>query len=86
MNEIISGMIQQSASKVAKAIIELQKSKISSSTRTLMTKRREMAEHGDNRQRINYAEICKTIKKNAREDIRKNNQDIIRETIMASRA
>ena len=50
-----------------------------------MTKRREMAGNGDNKQRIEYAEICKTIKKNAREDIRKYNHKIIRETIMASR-
>ena len=32
------------------------------------------------------AEICKTIKKKAREDIRKYNHEIIRETIMASKS
>ena len=46
-----------------------------------MTKRREM-ESGDNKQRIEYAEICKSIKKKAREDIRKYTQEIIRETII----
>ena len=50
-----------------------------------MTKRREMVENGDDKQRIEYAEICKTIKKKAREDIRKYNQEIIRETIVASK-
>ena len=44
-----------------------------------MTKRRVMAGNGDNKQRIEYAEICKTIKKKAREDIRKYNQEIIRQ-------
>ena len=28
-----------------------------------MTKRREFVENGDNKQQIEYAEICKTIKK-----------------------
>ena len=45
-----------------------------------MTKRREMAGNGDNKQRIEYANICKTIKKKAREDIRKYNQETIMES------
>ena len=43
-----------------------------------------MIEHGHHKQRIEHAEICKTITKKAREDKRKYNQEIIRETIMAS--
>ena len=42
-------------------------------------------ENGDDKQRIKYAEIYKTNTKKAREDIRKYNQDILRETIMASK-
>ena len=42
-----------------------------------------MAGKGDNKQGIEYAEICKTIKKKAREDIMKYNQYFKRETIMA---
>ena len=38
------------------------------------------------KQRIEHAEICKTIKKKARQVIRKYNQDIIRETIMTSKS
>ena len=51
-----------------------------------MMKRREMAENGDNKQRIEYVKISKTIKKKAREDIGKYNHDLIRETIMASKS
>ena len=51
-----------------------------------MTKRREMLENGDDKQQLEYAEICKTIKKKAREDIRDYNQAIIPETIMASKS
>ena len=45
-----------------------------------------MVENGDHKQRIEYAEICKNITKKASEDIRKYNQEIIRETIMASKS
>ena len=45
-----------------------------------------MAGKGNNKQRIDYAEICKTIKKKAREDIRKYNHNILRETVMASKS
>ena len=48
-------------------------------------KRREKVEKGDDKQRIKYAEICKANKKNARDDTRKYNQEITRETIMASK-
>jgi hypothetical protein len=51
-----------------------------------MTKQREIVGDGDDKQRIEYAEICKIIKKNAREDTRKYNQEIIREMIMASKS
>ena len=86
MSETVTYIIQQNALRVAKTINMPHQSRISSPTRALMTKRREMAENGDNKQRIEYAEICKTIKKKAREDIRKNNHEIIRETVMASKS
>ena len=83
-SETITDMTQQSASRVAKAINKPHKSRISSLTWALMTKRQEMAGMGDNKQRIEYAEICKTIKKKAKEDIRKYNHEIIWEMVMAS--
>ena len=50
-----------------------------------MKKRREMTENKTPRDHIEYVEICKTIKKKAREDIRTHNLDEIRETIEASK-
>ena len=55
MSEPITHMIQQSASRVAKAINKPHKSRVSSPTQALMTKRREMAGNGDNKQRIEYS-------------------------------
>ena len=48
-----------------------------------MNKRREMIENKTPIYHIECVEICKTIKKKAREDIRKHNLQEIRETIEA---
>jgi len=73
MNETITDMVLQNTSRRAKAINKPHKSRISPPTPALMMKRQEMAENGDNEQIIEYAEICKTIKKKARENIKKYN-------------
>ena len=51
-----------------------------------MKKLREMIDKKTLRDHIEYVEICKTIKKKAREDIRKHNLYEIRETSEASRS
>ena len=71
---------------VAKQTKKQKNPKISSPTRALMKKRREMIENETPRDHIEYMEICKTIKKKAKEDIRKHNLDEIRETIEASKS
>ena len=55
LSETITCMIQQTLSILAKAINKPQKSGISSPTRALMTKSREMVENGDDKERIEYA-------------------------------
>ena len=74
-------MIQQSAMSIAKQTKKQKKPKISSPTRALMKKRREMIENNIPRDHIEYVEICKNIKMKARDNIRKYNLDEIRETI-----
>ena len=68
-------MIQQSAVSIAKQTKKQKKSKISSPTRSLMKKRREIIENNTPTVHIEYVEICNTIKKKVREDIRKHNLD-----------
>ena len=81
-NKNMTEMIQQSALSIAKKHTKKQKNpKISSPTRALMKKRREMIENKTPRDHIGYVEICKTIKKKAKEDIRRHNLDEIRQTI-----
>ena len=84
LNKNMTEMIQQSALSIAKQTKKQKNPKISSPTRALMKKRREMIENKTPRDHIEYVEICKTIKKKAKEDIRKHNLDEIRETIEAS--
>ena len=86
LNKNMTETIQQSALSIAKQTKKQKNPKISSPTRALMKKRREMIENKTHRDHIEYVEICKTIKKKAKEDIRKHNLDEIRETIEASKS
>ena len=86
LNKNLTEMIQQSALSIAKQTKKQKNPKISSPTRALMKKRKEMIENETPRDHVEYVEICKTIKKKAREDIRKHNLDEIRETIEASKS
>ena len=73
LNKNMTEMIQQSAMSIAKQTKKQKKPNISSPTRALMKKRREIIENKTPRDHIEYVEICKTTKKEAREDIRKHN-------------
>ena len=86
LNKNMTEMIQQRAMGIAKQTKKHKKPTLSSPTRALMKKRREMIENNTSRDHIEYVEICKTIKKKVREDIRKHNLDEIRETIEASKS
>ena len=86
LNKNMTEMIQRSALRIAKQTKKQKNPKISSPTRALMKKRREMIENKTPRDHVEYVEICKTIKKKAKEDIRKHNLDEIRETIEASKS
>ena len=86
LNKNMTEMIQQSAMSIAKQTKKQKTTKMSSPTRALVKKRREMIENNTPRDHIEYVEICKNIKKKAREDIRKHNLDEIRETIEASKS
>ncbi|XP_013384832.1 uncharacterized protein LOC106154858 [Lingula anatina] len=85
MNDRITTTILECASEVAPAS-KMKDSKLSTETRILMKKRRmmkktEVNNNRDIRNNIEYAELDKTIKKKAREDIRKQNMKKIAETI-----
>ena len=78
LNKNMTEMIQQSAMSIAKQTKKQTKPKMASPTRALMKKRSEMIGNNTPRDHLQYVEICKTITKKAREDIRKHNLDEIR--------
>ena len=86
LNKNMPEMIQQSALSIAKQPRRRKTRKYPSPTRALMKKRGEMIENETPRDHMEYVEICETIKKKAKEDIRKHNLDEIRETIEASKS
>ena len=86
LNKNMTEIIQQFALSIAKRTKKQKNPKISSPTRALMKKRREMIENKTPTDHIEYVEICKAITKKAKEDIRKHNLDEIRETIEASKS
>ena len=63
LNKNMTEMIQQSAMSIAKQTKKQKKPKMSSPTRALMKKRREMIENNTPRDHIEYVEICKTVTK-----------------------
>ena len=69
LNKNMTEMIQQSAMSMAKQTKKQKKPKISSSTKALNDREQDPME---------YVEMCTTITKKAREDIRKHNLDEIR--------
>ena len=85
LNENITEMIQQTATSIAKQNTKRDKSRLSAQTRALMKKRREMVKNTA-RDCIEYTEVCKTLIKKAKEDIRKHNLDTIRKTIETSKS
>ena len=86
LNKNMTEMIQESAMSTAKQTKKQKKPIISSPTRALMKKRREMIANKISRDHIECLDICKTIKNNSREDIRKHNLDGIGETIEATKS
>ena len=72
MSEIITDIIQQSTSRIAKpkAINKRLKSRISLPPRALMMQRRAMAENDYDKPKLKYAD------KKQKEDVRKYNQEV----------
>ena len=66
LNKNMTETIQQSELSIAKQTKKQKHPKISSPTRALMKKRREMIENKTPREHIEYVEICKAIKRKRR--------------------
>jgi len=77
-NKILTEIIRETAKEIADI---KKKSIISEETKLLTKKRREMKEDKNYVKRVEYIELNKTIRKKIREDIRRYNQHLVRNTI-----
>ena len=78
--------IQECALATAGKDAKKGKEKLKPNTKELLKKRREMAGKDQSaREKIEYSELCKTIRKSMREDIREHNTMRIREAIESGR-
>ena len=82
MTEIITEATQECALEIAGKDARSRKEKIKPKTKELLKKRREMADKDQTaRENIKYSELCKTIRKKMREDIREHNTMRVKEVI-----
>ena len=80
--ETLTRAIEECALQTAGKETRSRKEKLKSSTKELLKKRREMnGKDQSARERIEYSELCKTIRKKMREDIREYNTMRVKEAI-----
>ena len=77
----ITNAIQESALDTAGRHREQKNEKLKSKTKHMLKRRREMIERGIPRTNIEYAEICKTVRKLLRDDIREYNTMRVKEAV-----
>ena len=79
-NKILTEIIRKTAKEIA-GTRKKKESKISEETKLLMKKRREMKEEENCIKRIEYTELNKTVRKKIRDDVRRYNENLVRNTI-----
>jgi len=84
LNDVIARNITEASQKVAKKQKESKPEKLSTKTKPLIQKRTSMissATKWNERQKLEYEELNKTVRKQVREDIRKHNAKLTTEII-----
>ena len=77
VEETVNGILDE-AIKIAGNSKKQNNSKLQESTLNLMKKRRNMKHTGTATNNIEYAELCKTIRKKTRDDIRQYNTNLVK--------
>ena len=81
MDSKITNNIQESALDTTGRHTEQKNEKLKSKTKHMLKRRREMIERGVPRTNIEYAEICKTVRKLLTDDIRECNSMRVKEEV-----
>ena len=84
-NNNIIAIVNAAASTIARSKRPAKVDKISQSTKDMLKKRREMKQNATKYGNIEYAELCKTVRKKMREEIKNYNVQIVQNAITDNR-
>jgi hypothetical protein len=84
-NNNIIAIVNEAASTIARSKRPAKVDKISQSTKDMLKKRREMKQNATKYGNIEYAELCKTVRKKMREEIRNYNVQIVQKALTDNR-
>src|SRR5271163_2762877 len=83
-NDLVS-IVKSSANSIAKKIKSSKADKISEATKEMLKKRREMKQDATKYGKIEYIELCKTIRKKMKNEIRSYNVQLIQKALSSGR-
>jgi endonuclease/exonuclease/phosphatase family metal-dependent hydrolase len=84
-NNNIMAIVNEAASSIAKSKKSAKVDKISQSTKDMLRKRREMKQNATKYGNIEYTELCKTVRKKMREEIRNYNVQVVQKALTDNR-
>ena len=80
-NQDIIAIVNDAARTIASSKKSIKIDKISESTKDMLRKRREMKQDATQYSKIEYRELCKTVRKQMREEIRKYNVQLVQKAL-----
>ena len=84
-NQNIIAIVNDAAKAIAGCKKTMKTDKISQSTKDMLRKRREMKQDTTQYSKIEYTELCKTVRKQMREEIRKYNVQLVQNALKENR-
>ena len=84
-NNNLIAIINEAAKSIAGSRKPVKIDKISDSTKDMLRRRREMKQNGTKYGKIEYIELCKTVRKKMREEIRSYNVQIVQKALTENR-
>ena len=84
-NQDIIAIVNDAARTIASSKKSIKIDKISESTKDMLRKRREMKQDATQYSKIEYRELCKTVRKQMREEIRKYNVQLVQKALTENR-
>src|SRR3977135_56881 len=84
-NQDIIRIVNDAAKTIASRTKSIKIDKISDSTKDMLRKRREMKQDATQYSKIEYRELCKIVRKQMREEIRKYNVQLVQKALTQNR-